>query len=147
MSNVVKGLWCHIQTAMVQMSVRIRAVWSWHSMFLTKYWYMYIYWFSKRAMKALIISAGWSGPALSANCIRALFMRCASFLNYFILQLILLSEKARYAVKQQQTWDSKIDPIVTKAWKIWSVSNPLHEINPIWLTLHGTSRYWLPLEE
>ena len=46
--------------------------------------YYSIHWFCKRAMQALISlrkCAGWSGPALSADSIRDLFVCCASYAN------------------------------------------------------------------
>ena len=54
-------------------------LWFEHSLFVDIYYS--IHWFCKRAMQALISlreCAGWSGHALSANCIRTLFVRCAS---------------------------------------------------------------------
>ena len=71
---------CHIWTVKVKMSVHIHAVWSGHSLFVNIYYS--IYWFCKRTMKASISlreCVGWSGPSLSANCIRTLFVRCASY--------------------------------------------------------------------
>ena len=44
--------------------------------------YYHIHWLCKRAMKTLISlceCTGWSGSALPANCIRALFVRCVTF--------------------------------------------------------------------
>ena len=81
MRDVGKRHLCHLRTAKVQMSVRIRATWSEHSLFIDIY--NNIYWFCKRAAKALISlrkCAGWSGPALPANNIRALFVHCASYI-------------------------------------------------------------------
>ena len=72
-----KGLLCHMQTANVQISMRIRTVWSDQSLFVDIYYS--IHWFCRRTTKAPIslrIRAGWSGPALFANCSRALFVRC-----------------------------------------------------------------------
>ena len=60
--------------------MRIHAVWSERSLYVDIYYS--IHWLCKRTTKAQIslrISAGWSGPALSANCIRTLFVRCASY--------------------------------------------------------------------
>ena len=77
MHNVGKRHLCHLQTAKVQMRVHILAAWSGHSLFIDMYYN--IHWFCKQAMKALIsthICPDWSGPALSANNIRALFMHC-----------------------------------------------------------------------
>ena len=54
--------------------MRIRAVWSEHSLFVDIYYS--IHWFCKRTTKAQISlreCKGWSWPALSANCIRAHF--------------------------------------------------------------------------
>ena len=64
----------------VQVSMRIRAVWSEHPLFVDIYYSIHC--FCKRTMKALIslrLCAGWSGPALSANCLKDLFVRCASY--------------------------------------------------------------------
>ena len=61
----------------------IRAVWSGYSLFVDIYYS--IHWLCKRTTQALISlrnCAGWSGPALSAYCIRALFVRCASYTNF-----------------------------------------------------------------
>ena len=77
MHNVEKGPLCNMRTAKVRMSVCIRAVWSGHSLFVDIYYS--IRWFCKRTAKDLIICAGWSGSAFSANCKRAFFVRCASY--------------------------------------------------------------------
>ena len=56
------------------------------------------HWLCKRTTKALIslrISAGWSGPALSANCIMALFVCCTSF---SFPSLFCFSGMVRYSV-------------------------------------------------
>ena len=77
MCNVGKGPFCYIRTV-VQMSVRILVVWSVYALFVDIYYN--IHRFCKRATKAQISlrkCAGWSGPALSANCIGPLFVRCA----------------------------------------------------------------------
>ena len=79
MRNVWKRPLSQMWTAKVQMSVRIRAVWSGHSLLVNIYYN--VNWFCKRATKALIslrLCAGWSGPALSANCIGAIFVRRAA---------------------------------------------------------------------
>ena len=97
------------------MSMRICAVWSWHSLFIDMHYN--VHWSCKRTMQALIslrICAGWSGPALSANCIRAIFVRCASncfyslgwsdvpkvscILHHWGVQLILAFSWARPAI-------------------------------------------------
>ena len=70
---------CHRRTAKLQMSVYIRAVSSGRTLFVDIYYS--IHWFCKRTTQVRISlrkCAGWSGPALSANCIRVLFVRCAS---------------------------------------------------------------------
>ena len=66
-----------IQTASPQMSVRIRAVWSEHYLFDDLYYS--IHWLCKRVTKVQISlreCTGWTEPALSANCIKAFFVRC-----------------------------------------------------------------------
>ena len=63
--------------AKIHMSVRIRAVWAGHFLFVDIY--LCSHWFCMMITKALISlynSAGWAGPALSANCKRALFVFC-----------------------------------------------------------------------
>ena len=63
------------QTEKVQMSMRICAVWSGHSLFVDIYYSIHL--FSKRTTKALISlrkCAGWSEPALSAIRLRTLFV-------------------------------------------------------------------------
>ena len=80
--NMEKRPLCHVRTAKVQMSERIHAVWYWHSLFIDIYYS--IHWFCMRTTKVQINlrkCAGWSGLALSANCIRTLFMHCASFVT------------------------------------------------------------------
>ena len=72
MLNEGKRPVCHMRTAKVQVSVRIRAVWYWHSLCVDLYYSNH--WFC-------IDCAGWSGPSLSANCIRALFVRCVSYVQ------------------------------------------------------------------
>ena len=76
MRNVGKMPLCHMRTAKVRTRMRIRAVRSRHSLFVDIYYP--IHWFCKRKTKAQISlrkCACWSGPVLSANCIRALFVR------------------------------------------------------------------------
>ena len=80
MFNVGKWPLWHMRTAKVQMGVCIRKVWSGHSLFVDIYYS--IHWFCNRTTKAMISlreCAGWSGPALSANCISVLFVRFASY--------------------------------------------------------------------
>ena len=82
MRNARKGLSHNFRATMVQISMRIPAVWSKYSLFVDIYYGTN--WFCKRTTKAQIslrISAGWSGPALSANCKRVLFVRYASYIN------------------------------------------------------------------
>ena len=63
------------------------AIWSGYSLFVDILYT--IHWFCKRATKALIsLCTGWSGPALSAKCIRALFMRCASYYFFYSWRLL-----------------------------------------------------------
>ena len=72
--------------------VHIHADWSGQSLFIDIYYS--IHWFYKPATKALIRlhkCAGWSWPALSANCVRTLFMRCAS---YVFMEKIRKNKKA-----------------------------------------------------
>ena len=96
MRNMRKRPWCHIQTGKVQMSMHIRAVWSGHSLFIDIYYN--IHGFCKRSRKAQISlrkCAGWSGPALSANCIRGFFMCCASntiYLKHFFFFFAIKKE-------------------------------------------------------
>ena len=81
MRNVGKMPLSHIQTDTLQMSVRIRAVWSGHSL-LVDICYS-IRWLNKRTTKALISlnkCAGWSGPALSAKLHKGPFL--ALCINY-----------------------------------------------------------------
>ena len=81
----------------------IHAVWHEHSLFVDIYYS--IHWFWKRTMKALIslrLCAGWSGPALSANCIRVLFVACASFV---ILSGIRIKDKASSEKKRYYLCD------------------------------------------
>ena len=62
-------------------SVRAKRVW--HSVVRL---YFNIYWFSKQTMQALISlhkCAGWSGLALSANCIRPLLSIAQQMLKWF----------------------------------------------------------------
>ena len=64
----------------VQVSMGICAVWSGHSPFVNIYYS--IHRSCKRTTKAQISlhkCTGWSGPVLSVNCIRALFVCCASY--------------------------------------------------------------------
>ena len=78
MRTVEKKPLCHMRTAKINMSVRIRAIWPGHSLCVDIYYT--IHWFCKRATKALNSlrkCAGWSGPTLSANYIRAFFVHCA----------------------------------------------------------------------
>ena len=68
-----------MRAAKVQMSVRILAVWSGHSLFVDLYYN--IFEFCKWATETLISlrkCAGWSWPTLATKYIRALFVLCAS---------------------------------------------------------------------
>ena len=72
-----KGSYPIYKQQKVQMSVRIHAVWSGYSLFV--YLYYSFHWLWEQATEAensLRICAGWSGPALSSNCIRAPFVCC-----------------------------------------------------------------------
>ena len=80
MHHVGKQLLCHMWTAQAQISMRIHAVCSEHSLFINIYYSTH--WFCKQATRVLISlheGAGWSWPALSVTCIRALFMQCTSY--------------------------------------------------------------------
>ena len=58
----------------------IRAIWS--KFYLLVDIYYSNHWFGKRTIKALFSLREWTywfGPALSANCTKALFVRCASY--------------------------------------------------------------------
>ena len=69
MRNARKRPLYNLQTTLVQISMRIRRVLSEHFLYIDIYYS--IHWFCKGTMKALIslrLCAGWSGPALSANC-------------------------------------------------------------------------------
>ena len=79
MRDVGKRPLCQTRTAKIKIRVRINAICSGYSVFVDEYYNDH--WFWKRATKALISlrkCAGWSGPALSAKCIRALLVLCAS---------------------------------------------------------------------
>ena len=81
--NVGKKLLCFMQTAKIQISVRIRAVWSGHSLFVDIYYSSH--WFCKRTTKAQIsvrMRACWFWPALSADCNRAIFVHCTPILIF-----------------------------------------------------------------
>ena len=68
-----------------------RAVWSEHSLFVDIYFSTL--WVFKRTTKALIslcLCAGWAGPTLSANCINALFVRCASNYIFSLLRFFVI---------------------------------------------------------
>ena len=72
----------HIQTVKVQMSLRICAIWSGHSLFIVIYYSSH--WFFKWVTQALISLrkyTGWSRPVLPTKCIRAHFMHYASHVN------------------------------------------------------------------
>ena len=58
MCNMVKRPLCHMRTAKFQMSVRIRAAWFGHSMFMDVYYS--IYWCCKRVTKAQISLRLWA---------------------------------------------------------------------------------------
>ena len=94
--KALMGKWplCHKWTVKVQ----IHVVWSGHSLFVEIYYN--INWFCKQTPKAQIslpIHTGWSGPALYANCIRAL-LRFASFVNIYIFSASTLDELVHFRV-------------------------------------------------
>ena len=77
MCNARKGPLCNLRTTQAQIRKCICTVWFERFLFVDIYFY--IHWFRKRALKALIslrLCAGWSGSALSANCLKTLFVRC-----------------------------------------------------------------------
>ena len=105
----------------VQMSVRIWAVWSGHCIFVKIYYS--IHWFCQRATKAQIslrLCTGWSGPALSANCIKTLFVRSASYHNtHFTFRtslLILVVETVNYPWKGVNPFRFREDPFLEGGW-------------------------------
>ena len=83
-----KTLLCH-KVTVVQMRIPIHTVWPGQSLFVNIYYN--IHWICTQTMKALISlhkCVGWSRHALSANCIRALFMHCSL---YYCTEKIIFS--------------------------------------------------------
>ena len=109
---------CHMRTARIQMSLRIRTVLSGHSLFVDIYYS--IHWFFKRVTKTLISlrkCAGWSGPALSENCITALPWAANHKVNSLSPWLLISDTKIL----------SNLGDIVHKFRKIAGQSNCLNE--------------------
>ena len=70
---------CDKRTANAQISLHIRTSSSWHSLAVDVYYSIHL--LCKLTMKDLISlreCAGWSGPSLSANSMRAFFVYCVS---------------------------------------------------------------------
>ena len=73
------GPYAILRTANVQINVHFRQA---DLDFLCSSTYTNIHWFCKRTTRAVISlreCAGWSGPALPAKYVRALFVRCVSY--------------------------------------------------------------------
>ena len=71
--NIEKRPLCHMRKTYVQISMHISVVFSEYSLSVDIYYN--IHWFCKWTTKALISLGecpGWSGPALSTNCIKVL---------------------------------------------------------------------------
>ena len=78
-------------------------MWSRQSLFIDIYYD--IHWFCKRSTKALNslrICTDWSGPLLTPNCIRALFVRYAS---YYLKELDILRKFYRHFNKGEYLYD------------------------------------------
>ena len=108
---------CHMRTAKAQTSMRIRAVWSEHPLFVDIYYKFH--WFCKRTTKAQISlreCAGWSGPPLSVICIRTLFVRCISYdnrrpsLDLFHKKRLLQSSAKSERARQECITEKRIIP-------------------------------------
>ena len=82
MSSRGKNPLCHTETEKVQKSMHIYAVWSGHSLLTDIYYRLqWFYWQTMTAQISLHKCAGWSGPALSINCTRDLFVSWISYRN------------------------------------------------------------------
>ena len=86
MYNVGKRPLCNMRTAKVQMNVASDL----NSLYSSTYTTVSFCKRTKKAQISLHECAGWSGPALSTNCIRALFVHCAVHQILFYYRLNLL---------------------------------------------------------
>ena len=79
MRNTRKGSLCNLWTMQTLINLRVSAGWSWSSLSAHKISrYCSIWRRTENGQIRLHRCARWSGPTLSAKCIRVFFVRCSS---------------------------------------------------------------------